>query len=95
MRAKIRKEQGEEAEQRFLDLTPDNSVRVDAKGRLYSVDSVQNIKNDLITFGASTLPGKILKLGEIRNNINTPSFYYFAKGSLNPVLAGKLNHTTK
>lgn len=94
MRAKIRKEQGEEAEQRFLDLTPDNSVRVDAKGRLYSVDSVQNIKNDLITFGASTLPGKILKLGEIRNNINTPSFYYFAKGSLNPILAGKLNQET-
>lgn len=92
MRSKILKEQGSEAEQRFLDLTPDKAIRVNSKNELYSINTIRDIKNDIINFSASTLPGKILKLGEVRNNANIPTFYYFAKGTLNPVLAGKLNN---
>ena len=86
------KEQGDEVYNKWLDITPDKlGLRVDGKGRLYSMSSMRKIREAALSFGAGTLPGKILKLRSFQYDINAPAFQYFVEGSLDPVLAGKLN----
>lgn len=92
LQAKIRKEQGKEAEQRFLQLTPDRTgLRVDTNNQIYSINSIRDIRNDLLNFGANTLPGKILRLRSFEQRAKSPSFMYWNQGSFNPVLAALTN----
>jgi hypothetical protein len=82
----------ESKEQRFLDLTPDAStLRIDANGNMYSLKATQELKDEIISGLANTLPGKILKLREPALGKNMPNMHFAAQGSLDPGLAALSN----
>lgn len=94
---RIKKEQGEEAAQRFLAITPDRyglRVAKSADGKteeLVSNTATRKIVNDLLEVGAGTLPGKILRLRDFQYDLNVPALYHFGKGTTDTVLAAILN----
>lgn len=92
LRKNIREQHGEEAEKRFLNITPDKKgLRVNSKNELYSIGIIRNIQNDLLNIGANTLPGKILRLRSFEQRNKAPFFMFYEEGTFDPVLASLTN----
>ena len=88
----IRKEQGEEAYNKFLSLHVDKWIRKDSSGRVYSLQSARSFVDDIFSIGAKTMPGKILKLRDFEQAMKEPSFYLSGAGSNDAILASMLGN---
>ena len=88
----IRREDGEEAYKKFLSLHVDKWIRKDSQGNVYSLQSARSFVDDILSVGAKTMPGKILKLRDFEQAMKEPSFYMSGAGSNDAVLASLLGN---
>nr|DAK26581.1 MAG TPA: hypothetical protein [Caudoviricetes sp.] len=86
-----RKKNGQNWYDRFLDLTPDSSLRISHTGRMYSSEGRKKFIDALTSSAANTLPGKILKMRDINYSRIAPKFSYWMQGASDPVLAALTN----
>lgn len=88
----IRRDNGEEAYSKFMNLYVDRTIRKDDTGRIYSVRAAKDFFSDLLNAGARTMPGKVLKLRDIEQSLQEPTFHLTTTGSNDPVLASILGN---
>lgn len=86
-----RKKNGQDWYDRFLDLTPDFSLRISHTGRMYSSEGRKKFIDELTSAAANTLPGKILKMRDINYSRIAPKFFYWMQGASDPILAALTN----
>lgn len=96
IKEKIRIEKGEEKAEAFGKLYVDQFLRKDGDS-IYSFAEAATYADRAIESFAGTMPGKILKLRDIRGRYTAPTFYYSrATGNIaDPILARLTNEQSK
>lgn len=65
----------------------DELLRTSSDGVIHSFSAVAGAKHEIISTLARTLPGKILRIGDIEATESTPTFFRTLRGSWDPVLS--------
>jgi predicted aspartyl protease len=74
--------------EKFLNLSIDSYLRKDANGEIYSFSRTAGLFDKAMQIASNTLPGKILKLQDIRQTKLSSSVVYVPSGSVDPLLSG-------
>ena len=91
-RDKVVASQGEEAGARFDDLLIDGGrTMTRSNGKMYTNTAGEAFMRDVLENAAGTLPGQIMKMRDVQYSRLIPSVQHINQGSLDPVLANRLN----
>lgn len=82
---------GTDFAKRFMNVTPDQTLRVDAFGKFYSSEGRQFFFDKLVKLAANTLTGKILRMRDVEYSRRAPQFLQILQGTGDPILAALTN----